>query len=197
MDQKKKKFLSISKNLKKINLHLGCGKRNFKDFINIDLANYKHIHFNERVDDLSFVPNNSTDYIYASHVLEYFDYDDGLKVLKKWKNKLKTSGILRVSVPNFNSLIRVYKKTNEIQKIIGPLFGKIKIGRTTKKVYHKCVYDHKMLFKLLKSAGFKKIKYYNWRKTFHAKYDDHSQAFFPHMDKRKGLQISINLECRK
>lgn len=197
MDQKKKKYLKISKNLKKINLHLGCGKRNFKNFINIDLANYKHIHFKEKVNGLDFIPNNSVDYIYASHVLEYFDYEDGFKVLKKWRNKLKTKGILRISVPNLNSLIKVYKHTKDINKIMGPLFGKMNIGRTSKKVYHKCVYDQKMLSKLLKLVGFKNIKKYDWSKTFHSKYDDHSQAFFPHMNKKDGLQISINIECQK
>ena len=54
-----------------------------------------------------------------------------------------------------------------------------------------------MLSKLLKLVGFKNIKNYDWSKTFHSKYDDHSQAFFPHMKKREGLQISINLECKK
>ena len=66
-------------------------KRNFKNFINIDLANYKHIHFKEKVNGLDFIPNNSVDYIYASHVLEYFDYEDGFKVLKNGEinSKLK------------------------------------------------------------------------------------------------------------
>jgi len=54
-----------------------------------------------------------------------------------------------------------------------------------------------MLSKLLKLVGFKNIKNYDWSKTFHYKYDDHSQAFFPHMNKKDGLQISINMECQK
>ena len=197
MDEKKKKFLEITKSLRKINLNLGCGKRNFNNFINIDLAKYKHIHFNEGVDKLDFIPNNSIDYIYSSHVLEYFDYDKGLSILKIWKQKLKPKGKLRISVPDFNSLMKVYKKTNQIKKIIGPLFGKMKIGKTKSKVYHKCVYDEKMLTTQLKSAGYKKVSHYDWKKTFHAKYDDHSQAFFPHMNKKDGLQISINMECQK
>ena len=55
-------------------------KEILKNFINIDLANCKHIHFKEKVNGLSFIPNNSVDYIYASHVLEYFDYEEGFKV---------------------------------------------------------------------------------------------------------------------
>tara|TARA_B100001057_G_scaffold500093_1_gene613423 strand:- start:638 stop:1231 length:594 start_codon:yes stop_codon:yes gene_type:complete len=197
MDEDRKKFIRIIKNLNEVNLHLGCGKRNFDNFINIDLAKYKHIHFYKNVNNLDFIVNNSVDYIYASHVLEYFDYDEGKKVLKNWLKKLKKGGVLRISVPNFVSLIKVYNKTKKIEKIMGPLFGKMKIGKMDLNVYHKIIYDYKLLSELLKSVGFKKIKLYNWKKTFHSKYDDHSQAFFPHFDKKNGLQISINIECQK
>ncbi len=50
MDQKKK-YLKIFKNLKKINLHLGCGKRKFEIIFNLYLANYKFIHY--KYDDRS------------------------------------------------------------------------------------------------------------------------------------------------
>ena len=31
----------------------------------------------------------------------------------------------------------------------------------------------------------------------HPDYDDHSQAYFPHMDKENGIHVSLNLECVK
>lgn len=51
MDQKKKKYLKIFKNLKKINLYLGFGKRKFENIFNLYLANYKFIHY--KYDDRS------------------------------------------------------------------------------------------------------------------------------------------------
>jgi|TARA_B110000438_G_C15791714_1_gene640969 predicted SAM-dependent methyltransferase len=185
----------VQKKNKKINLHLGCGKRNIPNFINIDKSSFKHIHFKKSVDNLKIFKNNSVDMIYASHVLEYFDIHELKKVLKEWKRVLKKDGLLRISVPNFQSLIKVYKKTNNIENIIGPLFGRMKSGKNT--IYHKYVHDYKSLNKILKSLNFKKIKKFNWRKTFHAKYDDHSQAYFPHMSKTNGIMISLNIDAKK
>ena len=185
----------VQKKNKKIRLHLGCGKRNFPGFINIDRSNYKHIHFKRNVNNLKIFKNNSVDMIYASHVLEYFDINEAKSVLKEWKRVLIKGGLLRISIPNFKSLIKVYKRTNNIEKIIGPLFGRMKSNE--KIIYHKYVYDYKAIYKLLKSLKFKKIKLFNWKKTFHSKFDDHSQAFFPHMKKNKGILISLNIDAEK
>ena len=72
-----------------IKLNLGCGKRNFgKDWIHIDGSNYQHIHSHNIV-NLPF-QDNSVDLIYASHVFEYFDREQAIDVLKKWKKSFKT-----------------------------------------------------------------------------------------------------------
>ena len=42
-------------------------------------------------------------------------------------------------------------------------------------LYHKTAYDEESLNVTLKKAGFKDIKRYEWQKTEHVKYDDHSQ----------------------
>lgn len=179
---------------RKINLHLGAGKRNIPGFTNVDLSNHKHIHFRRNVNNLKIFKNNSVDYIYASHVLEYFDYDNGLKTLREWKRVLKKRGILRISVPDFESLIKVYKKTKNIDKIIGPLYGKMKVKDQIS--FHKCCYDLKKIKSSLKKAGFKNIKKYNWKDTWHKAYDDHSKAYYPHMN-QKGILISLNIYAEK
>ena len=185
----------VQKKDKSINLHLGCGKRNIPGFINIDKANYKHIHYTRNVDNLSIFKNNSVDMIYASHVLEYFDIHETKKVLREWKRVLKKGGLLRLSVPNIQALIQVYKKTKNIEKIIGPLFGRMKSGK--KIIYHKYVHDYMSLTKILKSLKFRNIKKFNWKNTFHSKFDDHSQAYFPHMKKNNGIMISLNIDAKK
>ena len=38
---------------------------------------------------------------------------------------------------------------------------------------------------------------YDWRQTLHKDHDDFSQAYVPHMDKEKGLLISLNVEADK
>lgn len=64
-------------------------------------------------------------------------------------------------------------------------------------LYHKTVYNFDSLSEVLANAGFGNIRKYDWRETIHKDYDDHSQAYFPHMDKENGLLISLNVEAEK
>ena len=64
-------------------------------------------------------------------------------------------------------------------------------------IYHKTTYDWKELEKVLSLVGFKNIRFYDWRETEHSEFDDHSQAYIPHMDKENGTLISLNVECDK
>ena len=64
-------------------------------------------------------------------------------------------------------------------------------------IYHRTTYDLKELKKVLSTAGFKNVRLYDWRDTEHSHFDDHSQAYIPHMDKENGTLISLNVECEK
>ena len=191
----------MKKNKKKpLWLHLGCGKRNIPGFINIDLAKFPHIHYRRPIDDLSIFKDNSVDLIYSSHAFEYFDRLQAEKVLAEWRRVLKVGGVLRLAVPDFEAIVNVYlkyKKNLEHQGILGPLYGRWEIPGTKKVIYHKTAYDFKSLKKLLEKCGFKNVHRYDWRKTLHKDYDDHSQGYIPHMDKAKGMLISLNVEAKK
>ena len=65
-------------------------------------------------------------------------------------------------------------------------------------MYHKTVYDEKKLSDTLLSAGFKQVNFWDWQEVFKdLDFDDHSQAYYPHMDKKSGIHVSLNLECLK
>lgn len=180
-------------------IHLGCWKRNLPGWTNVDLCDLPHIHFKRSIDDLSCFDDNSADIIYSSHSLEYFDRDQTETVLKEWRRVLKTGGILRVAVPDFEALIQLYMAEKDINLVLGPLYGRMAVatesGYTT--LYHKTTFDEASLRKILELVGFKNIKRYDWRETEHLYHDDHSQAYFPHMDKENGLLLSLNLEAEK
>ncbi len=179
--------------MKKINL--GCGWRDFgKDWIHIDGGDYPHLDSK----DIFNLPyeDNSIDLIYASHVIEYFDREEIIPILNKWKNKLKPGGILRLAVPNFHSMVRLYLEANiPLSSFLGPLYGKMEMGDKT--IYHKTTYDFKELKLILIKCGFSNVDYYNWKNTEHKNFDDHSQAYIPHMDKENGVLISLNIEAIK
>ena len=58
-------------------------------------------------------------------------------------------------------------------------------------------FDQSTLSNLLIETGFKKPRIWDWRKTEHSEVDDFSQAYFPHMDKEKGLLFNLNIEASK
>jgi len=102
-------------------------------------------------------------------------------------------------VPDFEALVEVYQKYDELRKVVGPLYGRmvIETGHGHKTLYHRTVYDFQSLKDVLEGAGFTNVHRYDWRKTVHKDYDDFSQAYVPHMDKKKGLLISLNVEAEK
>ena len=178
-----------------IKINLGCGWRNFgKDWIHIDGGNYPHLDSKDII-NLPY-KDNSIDLIYASHVIEYFDREEIPDILNKWKSKLKPGGTLRLAVPNFHTMVKLYIEDKiSLNNFLGPLYGKMKMDNSI--IYHKTTYDYKELKDILDKCGFININYYDWRNTEHSNFDDHSQAYIPHMDKENGTLISLNIEAVK
>jgi len=179
-----------------IKINMGCGWRNFgPEWIHIDGGAYSHLDYSS-ITDLQQFSDCTVDLIYASHVLEYFDREEALMVLKEWGRVLKKGGVLRIAVPDFETISYLYStKQIKLSQAIGPLYGKMIMG--TEPIYHKTVYDFSSLEKTLESVGFRDIARYDWRQTGHSHFDDHSQAYIPHMDKENGILISLNVEACK
>lgn len=174
-------------------LHLGCGKRFIPGFVHIDAIDYPHVDHVATIDSLSFIPDASAELIYNCHVLEHFKRRDVQRVLKEWYRVLKPGGVLRVSVPDFEKLCEVYQKYRNLDLVIGALFGRQDYLYNI----HYNAFDFDTLRRKLEEAGFSGVKRYDWRETEHADVDDYSQAYIPHMDKEKGLLISLNVEATK
>lgn len=182
--------------MSEIKIHLGCGWRNFgKDWLHIDDGDYEHLDIKCNVKKLP-LDDNFCDLIYASHIIEYFDRDEVNDVLKEWNRVLKPNGVLRLAVPDFEVMSKLYsEKRLKLENILGPLYGKMDMGSS--KIYHKTTYDFLSLEGVLKTNGFVNVRLYDWRSTEHSEFDDHSQAYFPHMDKENGTLISLNVESNK
>jgi predicted SAM-dependent methyltransferase len=178
-----------------IKIHMGCGWRDFgSDWVHIDGGDYDHLNY-KSITELEF-SNDTIDLIYASHVLEYFDRMEVIPLLAEWRRVLKPDGVLRIAVPDFAALCNLYQRCEiRLENVLGPLYGAMNMG--DEKIYHKTTYDLHNLNSLLTENGFYDIMRYDWRKTEHSQFDDHSQAYFPHMDKQSGTLVSLNVECKK
>ena len=175
--------------------NIGCGWRDFgKDWIHIDGGDYDHLDSDDIF--IKEYESNSADLIYSSHFIEYLDREEVIPLLERWKEVLKPNGVLRLAVANFEVYEKLYSSDEyPFDNFLGVLYGKMPMGDET--IYHKTVYDFHSLKSLLKNIGMKEIKKYNWEETSHSEFDDHSQAYLPHMDKENGTSMSLNVECKK
>lgn len=178
-------------------LHLGCGKRKIHGWINIDIDPNVNPDVVENTGKLESIKYESVDVIYACHVLEHFKRKDTLTALKVWCSKLKSGGILRVAVPDFESVVIAYNFRRcgnfPLSKLLGFLVG----GQRNKYDNHHMIFDFDLLSEYLTNAGFENIKRYDWKNTEHFFVDDYSQAYLPHLDKSSGWLMSLNIECTK
>ena len=175
-----------------IKINMGSGKRNFgKDWKHIDKANFDHIDHH----DIFNFPYENVDLIYASHLIEYFDQYEVKILLDYWYKKLKIGGILRLAGPCFETISKLYLSGVNLDFFIGPLYGRMKIDDKT--IYHKTCYDYKTLSHILISSKYLDISRWDHNKVDHGRFDDCSQAYFPHMDKANGKLISLNVQCYK
>lgn len=176
-------------------LHLGCGKRYLKGYVHVDIADYSHIDFKTSVDKLFFVSDGTVDEIYSSHTLEYFDRIETHSVLEEWYRVLKPYSKLFITVPNFESLIRIYSDTKELKNILGPLFGRWQVSGFKHAIFHKTAWDENDLTETLTKAKFASVKKFDpvkYLRDIDPDYDDHSLAFFPAYD-QTGIQVSLAL----
>jgi predicted SAM-dependent methyltransferase len=184
---------------KSLKLHLGCGKRFLPGYTHIDLDKHPHIDYYHDIKTLPILSDASVDEIYTCGTFEYFDrVGEVQEVLFEWKRVLRRGGLLRLSVPDFEGIVRVYQENRDVDGIgiLGPIFGRIEIDTLEGKkvLFHKTVYDYQSLCEILGKAGFKRIRRYDWRQFLPLGYDDFSAAYVPHMDPN-GVPLGLNVVC--
>ena len=90
-------------------LHIGCGDVILpKPFENLDTRKMDGVDHVCEADKLSF-EDGTFDLVYSSHVLEHFKRNETQSILNEWVRVLKPGGIVRISVPSFESLIKIYQ----------------------------------------------------------------------------------------
>jgi predicted SAM-dependent methyltransferase len=135
--------------------------------------------------DLSRFADRTFSVIYASHVVEHFDYRDELaRTLREWHRVLAPGGLLHVSVPDLDILCRMMLEreklsVNERFMVMRMMFG----GHVDEWDHHSSGLNMEFLTFFLHRSGFKKIT----RVTSFGLFKDTSEFAF------KGTRISLNL----
>lgn len=177
-----------------IKFNVGCGRRNWPGWINVDGNGMDHIHSNDI--SLKYQPDNYIDLIYSSHLIAYTDQEEFAEILKQWYKKIKPGGTLRIATPDYDRLNWLYHCGVEFDRIVGPLFGRMKMGEEW--IYHKYSWGYSNLEAVLLDAGFTNVERYDHHKTCHPntgnrsdEFDDCSAAYID-----KAL-ISLNVQATK
>lgn len=177
-------------------IHLGSGVKHLPAWFHVDALAYDHVDHVGRVEDLSFIPDNTAQLVYACHVLEHFGRHTYKNALGEWHRVLAPGGILRLAVPDFAAVARLYLSgtlSNGIEDIRGLITG----GQRDEYDFHGMIFDEFSLSSTLRELGFSETRLWDWRTTEHAHMDDYSQAYIPHMDKENGTLVSLNIEAVK
>ena len=175
-------------------LHLGCGYKLLVGFTNIDIRPETNCDVVDDIAVLKNITNESTELIYACHVLEHFGRIQYKEVLKRWTEVLKPGGILRVSVPDLMKVSKMHASGKyPLKKLLGFLYG----GQTYNENFHYVGFDFDMLKEDFEELGYTDVKLWDWKEVDHGTIDDFSQAYLPHMDKESGELMSLNIQATK
>lgn len=190
-------------------LHVGCGNICIPGWHHVDAQRFAHVDTVCDIRNLSrFFSHESAEIIYACTVLEHFSRVETPKVLEDWAKVLAPGGTLRLSVPDFGTLSRIYQEgvvapsgeylvnPGDLGSILGPIIG----GQRNEWDFHKNVFDSRSLTDLLERTGYGDVRPWDWRvvgKTEHGGVDDYSRAYLPLFEFSRGVNTSLNLEATR
>lgn len=114
-------------------LHLGCGTRYLKGYVNIDYPPSEHTVQDQLVADLYaditrlHYSTGSIDEIRLHHVFEHFPRQIALALLCRWCDWLSPGGVLRIETPDVMgsawALVSPFSSSRRKQQIVRHLFG--------------------------------------------------------------------------
>lgn len=151
-------------------LHIGCGNNLLEDWLNSDYHpksnNILHLDATKKFP----LNDNTFDYIFSEHMVEHIPYAGGALMFSECYRVLKNNGKIRISTPDLQFLIDLYKKekselqieyikwaTNQSIKNAPYCDDTFVINNYVRDWGHQFIYDEKTLIQALKIAGFTNI----------------------------------------
>jgi predicted SAM-dependent methyltransferase len=149
-------------------LHIGCGSNIIDGWLNSDF--YPHSVDILHLDATDILPfeNGVFDYVFSEHMIEHVSYPNGFAMLKECNRVLKNNGRIRISTPDLQFLIDLYRdKKSDLQieyikfdteRFVFPYqYEAFVINNFVRAWGHLFIYDEKTLRTALKEAGFTNI----------------------------------------
>lgn len=132
-----------------VRLNLGAGEAPLAGYRNLDGKNGDTIYPLDHAD-------GSVDEIRASHILEHFSHREIAAVIKDWTRALKWDGVLKIAVPDFETIAKGYMAGER-----GQWQGYVMGGHVDDADRHGAIFDSESLTALMQQAGLRDIE--PWR----------------------------------
>jgi FkbM family methyltransferase len=171
-----------------VKLHLGCGTQRLPGFIHVDVRPDVKPDVIAEVTALTMFEDNSVDLIYFCHGLEHINPYQVGAALAEWRRVLKPGGTLRLALPDFEALAKLYV----LRKVpLGAIVGAVHGGQDYPENTHYWSWDFATLAQTLQKAGFSNARRYDAEAVNPPGYDDCSKIHIA------GQLISLNVEATK
>lgn len=175
-----------------IKINFGCGNVRQLGYINVDVRNTEAVDIVTTLPELSNCLEGQCNEVYLSHVLEHFGAPgkklrqgdgDVLGVLLLVRKMLIQGGTVRIAVPDFNAICKIYM--DGVLPLYPKLLGRLCGEQEYPENLHKCVFDRKFLEFCLSHCGFEQIQ--NWDPIKEGFEKDSS------FDQLEGVDTSLNV----
>lgn len=159
-------------------LNLGCGPNILKGWLNTDIRAQDSALFLDASGPFP-IENNTLDYIFSEHMFEHLSYESGKTMLRECYRTLKLGGILRLTMPTLDFLIKLYNKPDDelyqqyahwsLQLFAPQMYAdfasrneKLPMALVVNNFMrfwgHQMIYNFSLLHAMLEQAGFTNIK---------------------------------------
>ncbi len=169
-------------------LHIG-GREMRAGWEILDVNPGPHVDHIGNAIDLSRFEDGTFIEVYASHVLEHFDYKEALvAALREWRRVLAPGGVLRLSVPDIDILAHLLLQRHKLDVdqrflVMRMIFG----GHVDAHDYHLVGLNQEFLTGFLAAAGYERVQ----RVSRHGLFNDTSEIVVV------GTPISLNVTACK
>jgi predicted SAM-dependent methyltransferase len=152
-------------------LNLGSGPRGLTDphWLNVDGFPDTNVQFLIDFSRRWPIPDASIDAIFCEHVLEHFDLENGIELLRQCVRVLKPGGSVRFIMPNAEIILRTYFAEPQLlvekRSPVSGLAMEAVNAWFRQRYEHQCLYDWKLAEYAFLQAGFAQVANSSFRKS--------------------------------
>lgn len=159
-------------------LHIGCGSNILEGWVNTDIKAGDTVAYLDAAAPFP-LPNRTLDYIFSEHMFEHMPYEKGKRMLEECYRTLKPGGVLRLTMPTLDFLVRLYNEPDNelhqqyahwsLQQYAPQMYADFMLERRKLPMAlvvnnfmrfwgHRMIYNFSLLRSMLENIGFEDIK---------------------------------------